>query len=286
MKKLEGHSHHKKKKQVRILGLVFSYTYFWIFFMRIAIWGINGKMGQALLCEIKNYNDVEVVFGVDNLYQNYETIVCYTDASKIKEKVDVIIDFSNHNATFDILSYALKTKTPVIFCSTSQNENELSVIKNASKTIPILLSPNMSFGANFMLNFAQTASNLFLSKGFSVDISETHHNAKLERPSGTAKSILNAILSVCPNLSVEETISGKRNANEICMHSFRIGSESGTHNLIFSNDYETITLSHKVYSRNVFAKGALDAAYKIINKNHGLYSMKNIDEKCEENIKN
>lgn len=254
--------------------------------MRIAIWGINGKMGQALLCETKNYNDVEVVFGVDNLYQNYETIVCYTDASKIKEKVDVIIDFSNHNATFDILSYALKTKTPVIFCSTSQNENELSAIKNASKTIPILLSPNMSFGANFMLKFAQTASNLFVSKGFSVDISETHHNAKLDRPSGTAKSILNAILSVCPNLSVEETTSGKRNANEICMHSFRIGSESGTHNLIFSNDYETITLSHKVYSRNVFAKGALDAAYKIINKNHGLYSMKNIDEKCEENIKN
>lgn len=250
--------------------------------MKLAIWGINGKMGQILLDETKKYNDIQVVFGVDNLKKDYGNISVYTDFSEINEKVDVIIDFSNHSAVHDILKYALKMKTPVIFCSTGHNEKEIQEIKNASKKIPIILSANMSFGGNFLIDFAEKNSKIFVNNGFTVDIAETHHKAKLDRPSGTALSVLNTILSKCPELSLENNFMGKRQENQICVHSYRLGNETGIHELIFSNDYEIVTLSHRVFSRNAFAKGAIDVAYKIINKKHGFYSMKNI----EENIKN
>lgn len=243
--------------------------------MNVAIWGINGKMGQTLLEEAKRIDDVNVVFGFDKSPNN-NGVKLYNDISQIDEKVDVIIDFSNHQATNELLKFAQSANTPVVICSTGHTKKEMEEIKKASKKIAILLSPNMSYGANFMLKFAEEHSKDFVGKGFSVDVSETHHNAKLDRPSGTALSILDAILTSCPNLHIENMQTGKRKQDDVCVHSFRLGSETGTHEIIFSSEYETITLTHKVYSRKAFAIGAINAAYYLINKNNGIYSIKHV----------
>ena len=72
--------------------------------------------------------------------------------SDVEEYADVIIDFSHHSTIDDILSYAIKTKTPLVIATTGFNEEELKKIKKASKIIPIFHSSNMSLGVNVLLN--------------------------------------------------------------------------------------------------------------------------------------
>lgn len=189
-------------------------------------------------------------------------------------EADCVIDFSNHSATQAVTSYCVKRNLPVLIASTGQIPDEHAIIREASAKIPVFISPNMSVGVALVADIAERVAKLF--GPCDIEMIEAHHNQKLDVPSGTALMLAKRLQEARENstLNIGRHENGKRPANEIGIHSLRFGSEVGTHEIIFSNGLETITIKHDAKNRALFANGALAAAKWLVNQKTGLYGMK------------
>jgi len=243
--------------------------------IKVLINGCNGRMGKVLVNEISRFENLLLVAGFDINDSGLNTFPVYSDINEIKEDIDVIIDFSVPVASLNILKYAVKTKTAMVIATTGFNEEQLKKIEEASKVIPIFKSSNMSYDINLMKKIvAEVAKAL---KGTDIEIVETHHNRKIDAPSGTAltlaDSINEALGSNMTYVFNRHDIHEKRNPNEIGFSSIRGGNIVGKHSVQFYGAHETFEIKHTSYSRDVFAEGALKACEFIVNKEPGLYGM-------------
>lgn len=155
------------------------------------------------------------------------------------------------------------------------------MIANAAKNVPIFHSANMSLGVALLIELAvKTAS---VMPDADIEIVETHHNRKLDAPSGTALMIANAIKSVREKALFKLGRSGKavREKDEIGIHAVRRGNVVGIHEVLVSTDCQTITLKHEAHSRALFAEGALSAVSFLRNQKPGLYDMNSIIDQKE-----
>ena len=136
----------------------------------------------------------------------------------------------------------------------------------------------MSYDIMIMKKLVQWLAPLL--KDTDIEITETHHNRKIDSPSGTAQMLANAInTSLSNKLHCEYNWHDKRikrEKNEIGMNSIRGGNIVGEHVIQFFGEFETFELKHTSYSRNVFAEGALKSAKFLINQPNGLYSMEDM----------
>lgn len=245
--------------------------------LKVIVNGCSGKMGRVLSKCIMDDYDLELICGVslDNTDDlNFKT---YSNFNDITEKADVVIDFSHHSALDSILDYCLKTKTPLVIATTGYNNEELEKIYDASKTIPLLHSYNMSLGVNVLLRLVKEASKILNT--FDIEVIEKHHNKKVDAPSGTAIMIANAIKEVLPNIENSYGRYGrnaKRNENEVGIHAVRGGTIVGEHDVIFAGHDEVIEIKHTAQSKDIFAKGSIVAAKFIVNQNPGYYNMDDI----------
>ena len=195
------------------------------------------------------------------------------------EKGDIIIDFSHFSRLPAMIDYSLKNNIPMVICTTGYDETMLAKIVEASIQVPIVLSSNTCIGINLMNDIvAKIAPQL---RNFDIEIIETHHNRKVDSPSGTAKSLFNIINDALDNEMF--LVSGRnglhvRDKKEIGMHSVRCGSIVGDHSVIFYGDDEIIEIKHSSTSRRIFANGAIKAAKFLIGKKPGLYRMKEVLE--------
>ena len=246
--------------------------------IRVLINGCNGKMGQEVIKAIQNNEKFAVLNGVDKEENADYIFPVYTDISDIKEKPDVIVDFSVPVATKQILEYAKNNKVPIVIATTGLSEEERQKIKEYSKTIPVFQSANMSYDINLMKKIvAEVAKNLSETD---IEIVETHHNRKVDAPSGTALLLADSINDVLNN-SKEYNFNRfqnreKRKKSEIGFSSIRGGNIVGEHTVCFFGENESFEITHKAYSRGVFAEGALKGAEYIVNKENGYYTMDDI----------
>ncbi len=236
--------------------------------IKVLINGINGKMGQVLLNEINNTDNMEVVAGISR----------NDNPNDVKEKVDVIIDFSTPEGTFRILDYAKTNKIPVVIATTGFNKEQQDKILEYSKEIPIFQSSNMSFEINLMCDLvAKLATQLTNSD---IEIVETHHRNKLDAPSGTALMLANSINDAKNNemnyMYDRHSVRQKRSDNEIGISSIRGGTEVGKHTVYFFGDNESFEITHTVNSRSIFAKGSIKAAEYLIKQPKGFYNMQDL----------
>ena len=152
--------------------------------IKVLINGCNGRMGQVLVNEIDRFPELLLTCGFDIYDEGKNTFPVYSKIEDIKEKPDVIIDFSVPVSTFNILNYAVNQKVPIVIATTGFTKEQLEEIKVASTLIPIFQSSNMSFDINLMKKIVkEVAKNL---KGTDIEIIETHHKKKIDAPSGTA----------------------------------------------------------------------------------------------------
>lgn len=244
--------------------------------LRVIINGYSGSMGKVLTKCVNEDNELQLVCGVsrDELDVTFKT---YHKMSEVEENADIIIDFSNHCAIYDVLDYATKTKTPLVIATTGFNDEELGAIEKASAIIPIFHSSNMSLGVNVLVKLVKDASKAL--NGFDIEIIEKHHNKKLDSPSGTAVMIANGIKEVLPG---SECIYGrygrseKRKPTEVGIHAIRGGTIVGEHTTIFAGHDEVVEIKHTAQSKDIFAKGAIAAAKFLVNKEAGYYNMNNM----------
>ena len=232
-------------------------------------------MGKEVAGVAKKYKEIKIVCGFDKVEDKLEEILTYNKVDNIKEKVDVIIDFSVPEATLEILKYAKKNKIPIVIATTGfKGEEELKIAEYA-KELPIFKSANMSFDVNMMKHLVmQIAPKL---KDTDIEITEVHHNRKVDSPSGTAQMLADSINEALGNKYHCEynrhDKHEKRDKYEIGMSSIRGGNIVGEHIVQFFGESETFEIKHTSYSRNVFVEGALKAAEFIVNRPNGLYNM-------------
>lgn len=246
--------------------------------IKVLLNGANGRMGSEVIDAISKTDGMQIICGFDREETNQNGFPVYNSIENIKEKVDVIIDFSVPVATFEILKYARNNKTPIVIATTGFNKEQLSEIEEISKEIPVFRSSNMSLDINLMASLIQKVAEILTDAD--IEIVETHHNRKVDSPSGTAILLADAINEVLENkkdyafdrMQKRE----KRNKNEIGFSSIRGGNVVGEHEVKFFGENETLEIKHISYSRQVFAKGAIDAAKFIVAQQSGLYDMKDL----------
>ncbi len=247
--------------------------------VRIFLNGCCGRMGHTIANMCKRDADYRIVAGCDVTTCDDFSFPIYNNPQDCTEEFDVIIDFSNALAVPAILNYALTVKKPFICCTTALSDDTVADILKASETIPVFKSANMSVGINLMLELVKKCTKTLYPE-FDIEIVESHHNRKLDAPSGTAMMIANAIDQEIPD-NVEyvydrHSVNKARSKNEIGIQSIRGGNIVGEHSAMFISDEEILTISHSAQTRDVFAKGALTAAKFRAGKNKGYYTMSDV----------
>ncbi len=246
---------------------------------RVLINGALGHMGQAVLAALKAGNgDLIPAVGVD-LMQGEFPGVLFSRAASVDVPFDVAIDFSRPEAAMAVMELCLREKKPLVTGTTGLGEAEMGRLKEASKIIPIFYSRNMSLGVNLQLALVQAATRV-LGASFDPEIVETHHNLKVDAPSGTALMLAEAIEGARSGES--ELVFGRHETNkrrdkaEIGIHSLRGGNKAGEHTVYFLGTDEEIIITHRAGSKRVFAEGALKAAAFLLDQAPGFYTMADV----------
>lgn len=246
--------------------------------MKIIVSGFSGHMGQILASVIEKREDMELSGGICIDADTVKTDLCpvFSTPSECLVDSDILIDFSNHFLTLPLLEYCVERNLPAVICTTGQTAQEKEAILSAAGRIPIFFSANMSVGIAVLIRMAKEAAVAFPDAD--IEIVETHHNRKLDVPSGTALMIADGLKQVRKDadLCVGRHEAGKRKSNEIGIHSIRLGNEIGTHEVIIATKSQVLTLKHEARDRALFAEGAIAAAEFLFGKEPGLYGMKDL----------
>ncbi len=255
----------------------------------IAIWGAGGKMGRRIAALAAEDPGFEIVAGVESenseflgksvgeLIQRPEISAPIGTEPQLKENT-VIIEFSSPEGSSAAAQFARERKLPLVSGTTGLTEKHLALFREVSSEIPLLYSPNMSFGVNAMFWLARQMARI-LGDDFDIEIFEIHHRHKKDAPSGTALRLAGEVATAL-NWDSEKVFITDRSSShkprgdmEIGIQAARGGDVPGEHTLFFFGDGERLELTHRAGTRDIFARGALRAARWLADKGPGFYSM-------------
>ena len=182
-------------------------------------------------------------------------------------KFDLIIDFSSSSFTSHLIERALELELPILIGTTGLDKSQMQSIKMASQKIPVLFEANFSKGIKLLKRSIKD----FLTDNHAevklIKIYESHHSNKQDIPSGTALLLKNFILSILSNFDEKIEIYSKR-ANEIF----------GIHRVeIVLENEEAISFTHNAEGRDIFAYGAIEAAFWLLKQDPGFYELENVN---------
>ncbi len=257
--------------------------------MKIAICGVTGRMGTAVLRILLEKNH-----GLAAAFDRKEADAFGSDAGNLVgtglgvtveaineggvRKADAIIDFSAPGASLELLEHAEAHKKPIVIGTTGFSDEEKGRIESAGAEIPVLFAPNMSVGVNVLFKLAEVAARA-LDESFDIEIFEAHHHFKKDAPSGTARKLLEVVTGAREELAVSRMVSGRegftgeRKPDEIGVMAMRGGDIVGEHTAFFIGNGERLELTHRATNRDILARGAVRAMEFIVGKKPGLFSM-------------
>jgi len=195
--------------------------------------------------------------------------------------VDVVVDFSHPSMLSYVLALACGRSVPIVIATTGYSDAQIAEIAVVAEKIPVFKTANMSIGINLMMELVRTAAAA-LADGYDIELVESHHNQKLDAPSGTALMLADAMNGTLSGrleyVYDRHDVRAKRDKRELGIHTIRGGSIVGEHSVIFAGDNEVIEIRHSAASRGVFAEGAVRAIRFIAEKGRapGLYSMREV----------
>lgn len=200
----------------------------------------------------------------------------FNSISKAPE-ADVAIDFSNPELLLSLLEEDFTL--PLVIATTGEKEKVIEKLKEKSAHMPVFFSANMSYGVHILKEIIQYAVPLL--EDFDIEMIEKHHNKKVDAPSGTLVQLYDAIKEKreqsVPVYDRHES-SSKREAAEIGISSQRGGTIVGEHQVLFAGHDETIEITHRAQSKDIFANGAINVADVLVNKENGYYTYNNLNE--------
>lgn len=247
---------------------------------RAIMHGCNGHMGQVISGLCAKDENIEIVAGIDLYDVQKNDYPVFKTLDDCTVEADVIIDFCSAKAVDGLVAYSVKKQIPVVICTTGISEEQMANIREASKSVAVLKSANMSLGINMLLKLLKEAALTLAPAGFDMEIVEKHHNQKLDAPSGTALALADSMNEALDNAYEykydRSQVREKRPKYEIGISAVRGGNIVGEHEVIFAGTDEVIEFKHTAYSKAVFAKGAIEAAKFMAGKPAGFYDMSDV----------
>jgi len=212
--------------------------------MKYGLIGASGKLGKEVI-NVFTENNSELVFTFD------------LEGEWKQSNPNILIDCSLPDVFGKMISVAKSFQIPVVVATTGLTDDYMKELKKYSKDKPVVQSYNFSYGIQILLELTKLAKTRL--PDWDVEVSETHHRFKLDKPSGTAKM-------------VQQLFEGK----EINTTSLRLGNVPGDHKVSFGGLGEIISIEHRALSRRTFAEGIYLAAKFAMTKNSGFYSFKDV----------
>lgn len=242
--------------------------------LRLCVAGAAGKMGNAIIREAaaKGHQIVGAVEAAGNPcvgkslrelgFADFGTRI--VEAGKISEAVenaDVYITFTSPAAEVQNTPLVASLGRKIVLGTTGFDEKQQRQVREAVQgKVPAVFSPNYSIGINVLFKLAKILDAF--PEGYHFSISEIHHTAKKDAPSGTAIKLGEIVAGI---RGYTTTVHGRegtslRKPDELEIAALRAGGVPGIHDLIVAGPYEMLRIEHTAFSRSVFAQGAVYAA--------------------------
>ena len=261
---------------------------------RIAISGVSGRMGRALVEACHRTPGLRLGAALDRpgspvLGEDAGTlaglgklgVAIGDDVDAVLGDFDVLVDFTRPEASLAYLASCRRAGRKMVIGTTGFDAAGKEKIAAAAADTAIVFAPNMSVGVNLSLRLLDLAARV-LGDEVDVEIIEAHHRYKVDAPSGTAlrmgevvASALGRNLQDCAVYG-REGVTGERQRATIGFATVRGGDIVGDHTVLFAGDGERIEITHKASSRMTFAKGALRAAQWLEGRQKGLFDMQDV----------
>lgn len=258
--------------------------------LRVALIGATGRMGQALVRAARERTDLAIVAaltraGSAHLGRDVGElagvgplgVAVVADAGAALAGCDVAVDFSHSPAAASNLAACCAAGKPLLIGTTGLPPALAADIERAARHIPLLVASNTSLGITLLTELVRQAAQALSS--FDVEVVEAHHRGKRDAPSGTALALGRAAAQARGQV-LEEVLAlqrdGARRDGDIGFAVVRGGDIVGDHTVIFAGTGEQVALSHRATDRQVFARGALQAASWLAGKPAGHYAMRDI----------
>ncbi|WP_314368489.1 4-hydroxy-tetrahydrodipicolinate reductase [Neisseria cinerea] len=260
--------------------------------LKIAIAGVNGRMGRVLVEAVNNHPDTVLsgalehsgseALGLDAGYAvGLKTgIDISDDVDAVLAQSDVLIDFTRPEPTLEHLQKCVGKGVCIIIGTTGFDDAGKAAIRAAAEKTGVVFAANFSVGVNLTFHILDTVARV-LNEGYDIEIIEGHHRHKVDAPSGTALRMGEVIagalgrdLKQCAVYG-REGHTGPRDPSTIGFATVRAGDIVGDHTALFATDGERVEITHKASSRMTFAAGAVRAAVWVNGKT-GLYDMQDV----------
>ncbi|MBN1472794.1 MAG: 4-hydroxy-tetrahydrodipicolinate reductase [Syntrophaceae bacterium] len=262
--------------------------------VKAVILGAGGRMGGRIINTIAATDGITMVGAVEQsghpivgrdvgqgLGLGRTGIIVDDHIDACIEKGDVVIDFTQHEASLKNLEAAVEKRRAIVIGSTGFTTDEMKKVQELAAHARCVLSPNLSIGVNVMFKIIEEAAKI-LGEDYDVEIIEAHHHFKKDAPSGTAEKMAQIIAeSLGRDIEKEGVYArkgmiGERSKTEIGIQTIRAGDIVGEHTVLFAGIGERLEFIHRAHSRDNFAKGAVRAAKWIVNQKNGLYDMQDV----------
>ena len=258
----------------------------------LAIFGITGRMGQALLRATRSDPRFHLCgaiasgasgrLGADAAAEGTASGVTITSDPRLGIRgAAVAVDFSLSTCVPEHAQACAEARVPILIGATGLDAASRIVLTHAAKSIPVLIAPNTSVGVAVVTELVALAA-LRLGSAYDAEILEAHHRMKRDAPSGTALALGEAIAGARAVALADVAAygrsgqSGARMPGSIGFASVRAGDIVGEHTVIFAAEAESIEITHRATDRTAFAHGALRAADWLVGKPAGLYGMRDV----------
>jgi len=247
----------------------------------VAVNGALGRMGSTVLSAAVAEDGVTPVGGVDIAASADSVTVSGTSvsvplASSLPElfrivKPDVIVDFTNGEAAKQAIITCINAGVRVVSGSTGLSPEDLDEIRQlaAEKSVGVISASNFALGAVVLMHLAGIASKYFDY----ADLLESHHEMKVDAPSGTALSIAEAMIEgrgsgFEQNVAELQTLDNTRGGDYqgINVHSARMPGRVARHEVVFGALGQTLTMIHDSINRDSFMPGVMLAVKNVVGQ--------------------
>ncbi|HEX7713784.1 MAG TPA: 4-hydroxy-tetrahydrodipicolinate reductase [Bacillota bacterium] len=263
--------------------------------MKICLLGL-GRTGSVVAEQLLKTDDLELAAVITSPgsskanrslreFINCDTDLVIRDASSLAEECrktpfTVAIDFTKPEASLHNARILAEHDVHLVIGTTGFNKLQLHELQGLVRRhhIGLVYAPNISVGINLLLILVQTLAALVPQ--YDIEITELHHRYKKDAPSSTALKIASTVNAARGIKGREKLCFGRkgatpREAGEIGIHAIRAGGIAGVHRILFAGDNDELEITHRSYSRAVFAEGALEAA-RFVAPRKGFFNMEGV----------
>ena len=260
----------------------------------IVVTGASGRMGQMLVRIVRESGRARIVGAVERSGHDWVGadlgeamggsdigVRVTDDPLEAFANAQAVLDFTAPQATLEFARVAAQARLCHVIRTTGMTDEEIAQLEPPSRHAVIVRAGNMSLGVNLLVKLTKIVSAA-LDEDFDIEVIESHHNQKVDAPSGTAL-MLGAAAAEGRGLNLSNVsdrardgITGARKRGDIGFVAIRGGDIIGDHDVLFAGQGERITLRHQASDRSLFAKGALKAALWGIGQKPGQYDMMDV----------